>query len=118
MTYEVVESIKTLGQRIRQEGGWVVVVVPDTKKHNWLGFFQNVFLALRTEGDVFSGRTLRVPNGGMISVTGYNTPVFVPKDVDFSVMFLGLGLLGTPQIKEMHRWSKAAKNIIKTPPNP
>jgi hypothetical protein len=85
---------------------WVVVVVPPEA----LKDAQNALVAV-ANGHQFSGRTLRLPRGGCVSLVPVTNQSFLPDDQPFHVMFAGWGGK-TTQAQEMARWRTAASRTV------
>jgi hypothetical protein len=105
-----VNCLILLTDRAKETGDWLVLVVPKDPPLNTI--LSGLFPVIAEEGSIYSGRTIRFPNGGMVSVTEYQDKVFVPKDKEFSTMFLGLDENPKQYMADLHRWTKHSKAVL------
>jgi len=95
-----------LGQAQRQ-GTWVVIICPEES----LAQCQQALIGVLPEGTTFSGRTVLLKNGGKLSVTAAETPVFIPEGMPFTALFTGGG--GTKDTSRgMALWRKRSTAVL------
>jgi hypothetical protein len=90
--------------------GWVVLVCPDEEV---LTEYRAGMIGILPAGSSFSGRTAMLPGGGRLSVTTATTPVFVPEEVPFTVLFAGWGTTDKKSSsKRMTQWRERAASTL------
>lgn len=89
---------------------WVVIVTP----YGVVASIAQKYFSAVSDGLPFSGRTFLVGGqGGKVSLTPSNCPVFVPDTEDFSVLFLGWGQGGNQNSGGMATWRSAATEELR-----
>jgi len=103
---EIIHDLIYARNYARNQGIWVVVVVPDNLLTQSLQI-----LAAVADGDQFSGRTALVGNGGHLSLVGGSAPSFLPEGQEFEVMFLDWSC--SVDNKGLETWRRRARREIR-----
>ena len=90
--------------------GWVVLVTPSSEIA--LKECETVFMGVVGPQDYLSGRTIRLPSGGQLSLANCVESIFVPPKKPFAITFLNWGLASRKCIEASAKWRFSATDVI------
>jgi|APSaa5957512535_1039671.scaffolds.fasta_scaffold484550_1 hypothetical protein len=90
--------------------GWVVLVTPSSEIA--LKECEAVFMGVVEPQDYLSGRTIKLPSGGKLSMANCVESVFVPPKTPFAISFLNWGLASRQCIEASAKWRASADDVI------
>jgi hypothetical protein len=95
-------------KRAKATGDWIVVVVPDRRV---LEEAMPLFSGMAPEAEAFSGRTMRFPDGGRVSLSEGGVDVITLET--FDVLFAGW--TADVNMEDMQRWRTEARRVLHLP---
>jgi len=90
--------------------GWVVLVTPSSEIA--LKECETVFMGVVGPQDYLSGRTIKLPSGGKLSLANCVESVFVPPKTPFAITFLNWGLASRQCVEASAKWRDSAVDVI------
>lgn len=93
-----------------REKAWVVLVCPEGKRQRQC---RAVLAGAVPDNAKFSGRTARLPSGGVVSVTTIDSDLFVPDGTPYYAMFVGWQTSLGQSSKHMSKWYTSTSNVLR-----